>query len=213
MRNEVIEVRKKVMEEKKRIELRKNKEEIGKEIMKNIGTMKFIVCYCNGTEWNYTSYKEKEKMYKEVMIPICESVLGEREEGIVPSDGLNGDGILLYILHDRMDESECRRLFCCSVKKELFGRIVRLSMDLLFNKTREKVFDLLWTLAYWGEREEVDWIRKEGGIRCGMEGMRKKNERMNEVESEICSFLSSVCGKELKKKEERKDYQKERERR
>jgi hypothetical protein len=50
MRKEVSSVRKKMMEEKKRIELGKNKEECGNEMMKNIGMMKFIVCFCIRTE-------------------------------------------------------------------------------------------------------------------------------------------------------------------
>jgi hypothetical protein len=148
MRNEVSSVRQKVREEKKRIELRKNKEEIGKEMMKNIWMMKFIVCYCVGTEWNLSSYKEMNKMYEEVIIPVCESVLGESEERIVPSDSKNGDAILLEIHCLSMDYSECERLLCCSKKKELFGRILRLSMDPLFNRTRENVFHLLWRLVY-----------------------------------------------------------------
>jgi hypothetical protein len=207
MRNEVSSVIKKMMEEKKGIECGKNKEEIGKEMMKNIGMMKFIVCYCVGTEWNYTSYEEQEKMYKEMIIPICESMFGEREEGIVPSDALNGDGILLKILYWAMCRSECRRLLCCSEKKELFGRIVRLSMDSLFNRTREKVFVLLMALASSGESDEVEWMRKEGGIRCGLEGMKKTNERVNDVEYCICSFHSKFCEKELK--ERRKENEKE----
>jgi hypothetical protein len=162
-------MRKKMMEEKKRIELGKNKEEIGKEMMKKIGVMKFIVCYCIGIEWKFASYKEQEKMFKEVILPLCERVLGENEEGIVPSDSFNGDGILLDILLRSMSYSECRRLLRCLEKKELFGRILRLSMDPLFNRTREKVFNLLWMLAHCGEREEVEWMRKEGWIRCGME--------------------------------------------
>jgi hypothetical protein len=120
IRNEVSPVRKKVMEEKKRIEWGKNKEEIEKEMMKRIGMMKFIVCYCVGREWKFTSGEEKEKMDQEVIIPVCESVFGESEEGIVPSDALNGDGILLNILRDGMWTSDLRRLLSYSEKNELF---------------------------------------------------------------------------------------------
>jgi hypothetical protein len=50
----------------------------------------------------------------------------------------------------------------------------------------------------------VELIRKEGGIRCGMKGMKKTNERSNEVESDICEFLSKFCEKELKERRKEK---------
>jgi hypothetical protein len=204
LRNEVNQVKKKVMEEMKRIEFGKNKEEIEKEMMKKIGMMKFIVCYCLRKEWNFTSNKEMEKIFKEVIIPVCESVLGKSEKGIVPSDSFNGDEILLDILYWRMDRSECQRL-CCSEKKELFGRILRLSMDPVFHRTRETVFYLLCTLVTRGDSEEVEWMRKEGEIRCGMKRMKKTIERVNGVEDRICVFLSMFFENELKERREEKE--------
>jgi hypothetical protein len=197
LKNEISQVRKKVMEEMKRIELGKNKEEIGKEMMKNVGMMKLILCYCVKIEWNYTSCEQQWKIFKELIIPVCESALGESEEGIVPSDARNGDGVLLDILYSRMGISECRRLLCCSEQKELFGRILRLSKDQVFNRTRQRVFLLLKALISRGEREQMEWMRKEGGIQCGCEGM-KTNERMDKVEYQICFFLSDFYERELK---------------
>jgi hypothetical protein len=64
-------VRKKMMERKERIYWEKNEEESVEEKKKKNGMMKFIVVYCVSTEWRLTSYPEWDKLFTEVIIPVC----------------------------------------------------------------------------------------------------------------------------------------------
>jgi hypothetical protein len=212
VRNEMKLLREKAMEEMERV---KGEQKGGGCLFdgssqRKLAMMKYLAVCLLQSEYHLTPKEKKSWIIKESVIPCCERMMGVSEEEILPTDALNGEGILLDILTHSVYVDECKAFLFSEEKKKLFGRILTLSGDRVFSSTRKEACYFLHMCSQSAGVEREDGLMKEGGLLSLTRRVGDKKERYESCFNKAWDGIGSFYKKERNAWRKEKGTSKER---